>query len=356
MSYFQILIIILIGLIAGFAGGSLGIGGGLIIVPSLMFIMGFSQHEAQGTSIAMMLAPIGILAAINYHKDPLKIKFTGNPFFSVIGEIKEMKRFYDDLPSHTKDILRYLKLLQEFLYPVEYKLLEDTYCYLVKNPTHANFEDCLNNLKNTGLIKREDRFILTWEPYLEKIVTTEDYPYLTFDLERLPNLFIKLKKAAILSHLISYFCAIKEFEKAIKYEKQMITIVAYDKYFLSYYNSGIILKELAEQKKDEKLYHEAFDKYKLAVKYSQYLVPIYLLWANTLYNYARVAKDKSKIKEITESCLCSLIVTLTHVEGDTSIRIIRQLAQITKKFNNKKNILITDILHKGLRFIKLYKK
>ncbi len=69
MSYFQILIIILIGLIAGFAGGSLGIGGGLIIVPSLMFIMGFSQHEAQGTSIAMMLAPIGILAAINYHKE-----------------------------------------------------------------------------------------------------------------------------------------------------------------------------------------------------------------------------------------------------------------------------------------------
>lgn len=69
MNITQFLILILLGLVAGFAGGTLGIGGGLIIVPSLVFLLGFTQHEAQGTSIAMMLAPIGILAAINYYKE-----------------------------------------------------------------------------------------------------------------------------------------------------------------------------------------------------------------------------------------------------------------------------------------------
>ncbi len=69
MNYTQLIILALMGLFAGFASGTLGIGGGLIIVPALVFILGFSQHQAQGTSIAMMLPPIGILAAINYYKE-----------------------------------------------------------------------------------------------------------------------------------------------------------------------------------------------------------------------------------------------------------------------------------------------
>ena len=64
----EILILVFVGLLGGFIAGTLGVGGGIIIVPALVFILGLSQHEAQGTSLAMMLAPIGILAVFNYYK------------------------------------------------------------------------------------------------------------------------------------------------------------------------------------------------------------------------------------------------------------------------------------------------
>jgi len=63
-----ILILIAIGLTAGILSGFVGIGGGLLIVPALIFFLGMSQFEAQGTSLAMMLPPIGILAVMNYAK------------------------------------------------------------------------------------------------------------------------------------------------------------------------------------------------------------------------------------------------------------------------------------------------
>ncbi len=68
MTLIQIIILIIAGLIAGLVGGTLGVGGGIIIIPTLIFILGMSQHLAQGTSLATLLAPIGILAVINYHK------------------------------------------------------------------------------------------------------------------------------------------------------------------------------------------------------------------------------------------------------------------------------------------------
>ena len=68
MTFQQVLILLIIGLLAGFLSGTLGVGGGLIIVPSLVFILGMTQHQAQGTSLAMMLAPVGIMAAYNYYK------------------------------------------------------------------------------------------------------------------------------------------------------------------------------------------------------------------------------------------------------------------------------------------------
>ena len=58
----------LIGLFAGVLSGFIGIGGGVIMVPALVGIMGLSQHAAQGTSLILMLPPIGILAVMNYHK------------------------------------------------------------------------------------------------------------------------------------------------------------------------------------------------------------------------------------------------------------------------------------------------
>ena len=70
------LILVCIGLLAGMLGGFLGTGGGIITVPALVFFVGMSQHEAQGTSLAFMLLPIGILAAYNYHKNGnMNIKF-----------------------------------------------------------------------------------------------------------------------------------------------------------------------------------------------------------------------------------------------------------------------------------------
>lgn len=68
MGIVEILILLAIGLLSGIVGGLFGIGGGIIIIPALVFIMGLSQHNAQGTSLAVLLLPIGILGVINYHK------------------------------------------------------------------------------------------------------------------------------------------------------------------------------------------------------------------------------------------------------------------------------------------------
>ncbi len=68
MSFTTLLFLILIGLAAGLLSGFIGVGGGIIIIPLLMIFLGMSQHQAQGTSLAVMLPPIGILAAWNYHK------------------------------------------------------------------------------------------------------------------------------------------------------------------------------------------------------------------------------------------------------------------------------------------------
>ena len=58
---------ILLGLIAGVFSGLIGIGGGIIIVPALIFFFGLSQHQAQGTTLALLVPPIGILAAWRYY-------------------------------------------------------------------------------------------------------------------------------------------------------------------------------------------------------------------------------------------------------------------------------------------------
>lgn len=60
--------LIVIGLLAGVLSGIFGIGGGVIIVPSLIYMLGFSQHKATGTSLAVLLPPIGIAAVFEYYQ------------------------------------------------------------------------------------------------------------------------------------------------------------------------------------------------------------------------------------------------------------------------------------------------
>lgn len=69
MTVGQLIILVLIGLFSGILSGVFGIGGAIIVIPALVFIIGLSQHEAQGTSLAFMLPPVGILAAWNYWKE-----------------------------------------------------------------------------------------------------------------------------------------------------------------------------------------------------------------------------------------------------------------------------------------------
>jgi len=59
---------IFLGLVAGVFSGFLGIGGGTLLIPVMVYIFGLTQHQAQGTTLALMVPPIGLLAAMRYYK------------------------------------------------------------------------------------------------------------------------------------------------------------------------------------------------------------------------------------------------------------------------------------------------
>lgn len=61
-------VLALIGSAAGLAAGLFGVGGGIVLVPALIYWAGLSQHLATGTAVAVMLPPIGLAAAIEYHR------------------------------------------------------------------------------------------------------------------------------------------------------------------------------------------------------------------------------------------------------------------------------------------------
>jgi uncharacterized protein len=69
MNLTTILILIIIGLMAGIFGGMFGVGGAIVMIPAMVYFLGVDQHTAQGTSLAVMLPPIGLFAAYNYYKD-----------------------------------------------------------------------------------------------------------------------------------------------------------------------------------------------------------------------------------------------------------------------------------------------
>lgn len=69
MSVQIILSLVLIGVLAGILSGLVGVGGGVIMVPLLVLLLGFNQHQAQGTSLAVLVVPVTAVAVYNYYKE-----------------------------------------------------------------------------------------------------------------------------------------------------------------------------------------------------------------------------------------------------------------------------------------------
>ena len=62
------IILVIIGIFSGILGGMVGVGGGIVIVPALIYFLGFNQLDAQGTSLALIMFPVGILGVMQYYK------------------------------------------------------------------------------------------------------------------------------------------------------------------------------------------------------------------------------------------------------------------------------------------------
>ena len=68
MSITLVLTLVLIGILAGLFSGFMGVGGGVVMIPLMVLLLGFSQHQAQGMSLAVLAVPVTLLAAYNYHR------------------------------------------------------------------------------------------------------------------------------------------------------------------------------------------------------------------------------------------------------------------------------------------------
>lgn len=64
----QLLLLLLIGLLAGALSGFVGVGGGVIIVPAMVYLLGMTQMQGQGVSLAVLMLPVGVLGVMNYYK------------------------------------------------------------------------------------------------------------------------------------------------------------------------------------------------------------------------------------------------------------------------------------------------
>lgn len=69
MTLEAVMLLALIGIIAGMLSGLVGVGGGIVMVPLLIYLMGFNQHQAQGTSLTVLVVPVTAAAVYNYYKE-----------------------------------------------------------------------------------------------------------------------------------------------------------------------------------------------------------------------------------------------------------------------------------------------
>jgi len=72
------IVYVVLGLVAGICSGMFGIGGATVLIPALVFLFGLTQHQAQGTTLAIMIPPIGLLAALRYY-------YSGNVKLDIAG-------------------------------------------------------------------------------------------------------------------------------------------------------------------------------------------------------------------------------------------------------------------------------
>jgi len=102
MDLTQLFILAVIGILAGFIGGSMGVGGGIIIIPALIIFLGFTQKEAQGTSLAVLTMPVAFVAAFNYYKDGyINIKFAAIMIVTFVIGSYLGSRFALSIPANT---------------------------------------------------------------------------------------------------------------------------------------------------------------------------------------------------------------------------------------------------------------
>ena len=76
MDYQALITLVLIGLAAGVLSGLVGVGGGIVLVPALVYFLNYNQHQAQGTSLGVLTFPVTILAFLSYYRECLN---TGAP-------------------------------------------------------------------------------------------------------------------------------------------------------------------------------------------------------------------------------------------------------------------------------------
>jgi uncharacterized membrane protein YfcA len=102
MNLTLIVSLIIIGLLAGILSGFMGVGGGVVMIPLMVLLLGFNQHEAQGMSLAVLAVPVTFLAAYTYHihGSPINWKFAVviALFFIIGGYIGS--KFAVSIPQH----------------------------------------------------------------------------------------------------------------------------------------------------------------------------------------------------------------------------------------------------------------
>lgn len=102
---YNIIMYCIIGIVAGALCGIFGIGGGIVIIPSLVYLLGFEQLKAQGTSLAVLLLPVGIFAFMEYYKNG-HVDLKAGAFiiiFLIIGSIIGAK-FVNMIPQNITKI------------------------------------------------------------------------------------------------------------------------------------------------------------------------------------------------------------------------------------------------------------